>query len=144
MQTREKTDFPFKKSTIVTHLQNHGEFMWIYNRIHKKAEKLQFFRQYSSLLVRSIKQAKIRKNQGGSHLYLLKTACFNFNSITCRINRNRFGVSFSSVTVPNLKNTCHMDIISIQRTFTFNLLDKKGRCTAVLSKMFYGIAQNAF
>ena len=76
MQTREKTDFPFKKSTIVTDLQNHGVFMWIYNRIHKKAEKLQFFRQYSFLLVRSIKQAKIRKHQGGSHLYLLKTACF--------------------------------------------------------------------
>ena len=76
MQTREKTDFPFKKSKIVTDLQNHGVFMWIYNRIHKKAKKLQFFRRYSSLLVRSIKQAKIRKNQGGSHLYLLKTACF--------------------------------------------------------------------
>ena len=73
---KRKTDFPFKKSKIVTDLRNHRVFMWIYNRIHEKAEKLQFFRRYSSILVRSIKQAKIRKNQGGSHLYLLKTACF--------------------------------------------------------------------
>ena len=51
MQTRKKTDFPFKKSKIserlvkfYTGLQNHGVFIWIYNRIHKKAEKLQYFR----------------------------------------------------------------------------------------------------
>ena len=25
-------------------VQNHGVFMWIYNRIYKKAEKLQYFR----------------------------------------------------------------------------------------------------
>ena len=39
---KKKTDFLFKK--FYTGLQNHGVFMWIYNRIYKKAEKLQYFR----------------------------------------------------------------------------------------------------
>ena len=60
MQTREKTDFPFKKSKIVTDLQNHGVFMWIYNRIHKKAEKLQYFRRDSSF---TSKNYQTRKNK---------------------------------------------------------------------------------
>ena len=48
MQTRKRSRFSiqdFKDSErlvkFYTGLQNHGVFMWIYNRIHKKAEKLQ-------------------------------------------------------------------------------------------------------
>ena len=67
MQTRKKTDFLIKKSKIskrlvkfYTGLQNHGVFMWIYNRIHKKAEKLQYFRRDSSF---TSKNYQTRKNK---------------------------------------------------------------------------------
>ena len=121
MQTREKTDFPFKKSKIVTDLQNHELFMWIYNRIHKKAEKLQFFRRHSSLLVRSIKQAKKKSGRKPS---LFVENCLFLTFIRLRVGLTETDLVFRfQVSVPNLKNTCHMDIFSLQRTFTFNLLE---------------------
>ena len=57
-----------------TGLQNHGVFMWIYSRIHKKAKKLQYFRRDSSS--KNYQTSENKKYQGRIHLYPLKTAYF--------------------------------------------------------------------
>ena len=70
---KKKRDFPFEKSKIVkdflifnfyTGLQNHGVFMWIYNRIHKKVEKLQYFRGDSSFTIKNYQKSKNKKKSG--------------------------------------------------------------------------------
>ena len=65
MQTRKRSRFSiqdFKDSErlvkFYTGLQNHGVFMWIYNRIHKKAEKLQYFRRDSSFTSKNYQTSK--------------------------------------------------------------------------------------
>ena len=65
MQTRKRNRFSiqeFKDSErlvkFYTGLQNHGVFMWIYNRIHKKAEKLQYFRRDSSFTSKNYQTSK--------------------------------------------------------------------------------------
>ena len=42
-------------------MQNHGVFMWIYNRIHKKAEKLQYFWGDSSFTSKNTQTSKNKK-----------------------------------------------------------------------------------
>ena len=44
-----------------TGLQSHEVFMWIYNRIHKKAEKLQYFRGDSSFTSKNYQTSKNKK-----------------------------------------------------------------------------------
>ena len=65
MQTRKRNRFSiqeFKDSErlvkFYTGLQNHGVFMWIYNRIHKKAEKLQYFRRDSYFTSKNYQTSK--------------------------------------------------------------------------------------
>ena len=65
MQTRKRNRFSiqeFKDSErlvkFYTGLQNHGVFLWIYNRIHKKAEKLQYFRRDSSFTSKNYQTSK--------------------------------------------------------------------------------------
>ena len=44
-----------------TGLENHGEFMWIYNRIHKKAKKFQYFRRDSSFTSKNYQTSEDKK-----------------------------------------------------------------------------------
>ena len=57
-------------------LQNHEVFMWIYIHRIKRQRNCSISGEINLLLVRTVKQAKIRKNQGKIHLYPLKTAYF--------------------------------------------------------------------
>ena len=65
MQTRKKKTFSIQEVKdskrlvkFYTGLQSHGVFMWIYNRIHKKAEKLQYFRRDSSFTSKNYQTSK--------------------------------------------------------------------------------------
>ena len=44
-----------------TGLQNYEVFMWIYNRVHKKAEKLQYFRGDLSFTCKNYQTSKNKK-----------------------------------------------------------------------------------
>ena len=65
-----------RPAKFCTGLQNHGVFMLNYNRIYKKAQKCNISGEIHLLLLRTIKQVKIIKNEGRSHLYPLKTGFF--------------------------------------------------------------------
>ena len=99
-----------------TSLQNHGVFMWIYNRIHKKVEKLQYFSKDSSFTSKNYQTSENKRIIGKKPSLFIEN-CLFLTLIRLRVGLTETDLAFCFQVSVAIKNTCQMDIISLPRTF---------------------------
>ena len=100
MHTRKKNRFSIQEVKnskrlvkFYTSLQNYGVFMWIYNRIHKKAEKLQYFRGGSSFTSKNYQTSKNKKKSGKKPSLSIEN-CLSLTFIRLRVGLTETDLAF--------------------------------------------------
>ena len=107
--------------------------MWIYNRIHKKAEKLQYFRGGSSFTSKNYQTSKNKKKSGKKPSLSIEN-CLSSTFIRLRVGLTETDLAFRFQVSQSLISR----ILATWISFLSQELSlaKKGGCTAVSSKMF--------
>ena len=107
--------------------------MWIYNRIHKKAEKLQYFRRDSSFTSKNYQTRKNKKKSGKKPSLSIKN-CLFLTLIQLVVGLTEADLKFRFQGSQSLISR----ILATWISFLSQELSlaKKGGCTAVSSKMF--------
>ena len=141
---KRKNRLLFKKSNILKDLQNFTQVCTIMEYLCgfiiksiKRQKNCSISGEIHLLPVRTTKQAKISKKSGKKPSLSIENCLFlTLIRLDVGLTKQIWHFVFKCHSRLSEEYLPHGDIISLQRTFTFNLLAKKGRCTVVLSKMF--------
>ena len=90
--------------------------MWIYNRIHKKVKKLQYFSKDSSFTSKNYQTSENKRIIGKKPSLFIEN-CLFLTLIRLRVGLTETDLAFCFQVSVAIKNTCQMDIISLPRTF---------------------------
>ena len=112
-------------------LQNHGVFMWIYNRIHKKVVKLQYFSRDSSFTSKNYQTSENKRIIGKKPSLFIEN-CLFLTLIRLRVGLTETDLAFCFQVSQLLLRILAKWISSLSQELS------KGRCTPVLSRCFKG------